>query len=220
MTINISKLQKKIKIKIKNKILFHEAMTHKSANKNVNNEKLEFLGDRVIGLVLSKKLIDLYPNEVEGNLDKKLSYLVNRKTCAIIAWNIGLKDFILLGDRKKKITFNDEKILSDASEALVGAIYVDSGYNYVEKFVLDTWVDEIKKTNITILDSKTKLQEHSLKSFKKLPIYKVLSIGGLKHNPIYKVSVSIVGTKNFFGTGRSKQEAQQNAALNLLKSLK
>jgi len=219
MNINIIKLEKKIKIKIKNKTLFENAMTHKSANSHVNNEKLEFLGDRVIGLVLSKKLIDLYPNEAEGNLDKKLSYLVNRKTCASIAWNIGLKDFIILGDTKKKITSNDEKILSDASEALVGAIYIDNGFHYVEKFVLNVWRNEIKKTNVIILDSKTNLQEYSLKNFKKLPVYKVINKSGSKHRPTYKISASIVGSKIQYGTGGSKQQAEQNAAHNLLRYL-
>jgi len=219
MSINISKFESKIKIKIKNKFLFLEALTHKSANKLINNEKLEFLGDRVIGLVLSKKLFDLYPDDDEGILDKKLSYLVNRKTCSSIAWNIGLQDFIIIGNSKKNIFLSDEKILSDASEALIGAIYIDSGFNYVEKFVLENWREVIKNTSKAISDSKTKLQEHSLKVYKKLPIYKILNIKGSKHKPIYKISVSIVGSKNHIGTGGSKQQAQQNAAKSLLKLL-
>ena len=219
MTINFFKLENKLNIKVKDKSLFIEALTHKSANKMINNEKLEFLGDRVIGLAITKKLFDLYPNDVEGNLDKKLSNLVNKKTCAVISWNIGLNDFIILGDKRKKITLNDEKILSDAIESLIGAIYIDSGFNYVEKYLLEIWKKEIKKTTTPILDSKTMLQEYSLKLFKKLPTYKLISISGSNHKPNYKISASISGSKTYLGTGRSKQLAEKNAAKNLLKSI-
>ena len=218
MSVNIAKFQNKINIKIKNKNLFLEALTHKSANKLTNNEKLEFLGDRVIGLVLSKKLYDLYPADEEGVLDKKLSYLVNRKTCASIAWKIGLQNFVILGDSQKNINSTDEKILCDAIEALIGAIYIDSGFNNVEKYILLFWNDVIKNTTVAIPDPKSKLQEYSLKNYKKLPIYKILNIRGSKHKPIYKISVSISGSKVYVGTGGSKQQAEQNAAKNLLKS--
>ncbi len=219
MSINFSKFENKLKIKIKSKSLFIEALTHKSANKITNNEKLEFLGDRVIGLVITKKLFDLYPKDGEGNLDKKLSNLVNRKTCALISWSIGLNNFIILGDKRKKISLNDEKILSDAIESLIGAIYIDSGFNYVEKYLLEIWKKEIEKTSIAILDSKTILQEYSLKLYKKLPVYKLIGMSGSNHKPTYKISVLINGSKKYFGTGRSKQLAQQSAAENLLKNL-
>jgi len=219
MSINFSKIENKLKIKIKSKSLFIEALTHKSANKITNNEKLEFLGDRVIGLVITKKLFDLYPKDGEGNLDKKLSNLVNRKTCALISWSIGLNNFIILGDKRKKISLNDEKILSDAIESLIGAIYIDSGFNYVEKYLLEIWKKEIEKTSIAILDSKTILQEYSLKLYKKLPVYKLIGMSGSNHKPTYKISVLINGSKKYFGTGRSKQLAQQSAAENLLKNL-
>jgi len=216
---NFSKFENRLKIKVKNKSLFIKALTHKSANKIVNNEKLEFLGDRVIGLAITKKLFDLYPEDVEGNLDKKLSNLVNKKTCAAIAWNIGLQDFIILGDKRKKITLNDEKILSDSIESLIGAIYIDSGFSRAEKYLLQIWREEIENTTIPVLDSKTKLQEYSLKFYKKLPVYKLIGISGSKHKPTYKISVSIIGSKNYFGTGNSKQQAEQSAAKNLLKSI-
>ena len=220
MKINIEKLQKKLKIKINNQHLLVNAFTHKSANQKNNNEKLEFLGDRVIGLILSKKLFDLYPNENEGILDKRFAKLVNRETCADVAWNIGLKDFLLLGDKKRKINKDDQKILSDTCEALIGAIYIDRGYEYVKKYVLKIWQQKIDGSHITILDSKTKLQEHSLKLHRKLPIYKLLSSKGPKHNPTFKISVAIKGSRTFTGLGNSKKQAEQNAADNLLKILK
>ncbi len=220
MNKKIEELEKKLKIKLKNKNLLHRAITHKSANKNNNNEKLEFLGDRVIGLVLSKKLIELYPQENEGILDKRFATLVNRDTCSSIAWKIGLQNYLILGDTKKKIKEDDKKILSDACEALIGAIYIDQGYNFIENFVLQSWNYHLKKSNITILDSKTKLQEYSLKLYKKLPIYKMIYSKGPKHNPTFKVVVSIKGSKQFVGTGNSIQEAEQNSAKNLLKGMK
>ena len=219
MRLNINKLENKLKIKMQNKSLLIEALTHKSANQIFNNEKLEFLGDRVIGLILSKKLIDLYPNKSEGDLDKRFANLVNRKTCSSIANSIGIKDYIVMADLKKKITNKDEKILSDTCEAIIGAVYADRGYNYVKDFVLRLWKKEIIKSNVTILDPKTKLQEYSLKFFKKLPSYRLLGIKGPKHNPVFKMSVTIDKSKKFIGIGNSKKKAEQDAANKLLKNI-
>ena len=215
---NTHKFEKRLKIKFKNKSLMVTALTHKSANQKINNEKLEFLGDRVIGLVLSKKLFDLYPNETEGVLDKKFANLVKQKTCCDIAWLIGIQDHIITGN-KKKINKNDEKILCDCCEALIGAIYIDRGFDFVRNYILKIWKKNIDKSDITILDSKTKLQEYSLKSYKKLPYYHLVSTIGPRHNPIYKISVSIVGSKQYIGVGNSKQEAEQDGAAKLLKGI-
>ena len=217
MTKNINKFQKDLKIKFKQKSLLIKAITHKSANQKNNNEKLEFLGDRVIGLVLSKKLFDLYPSENEGVLDKRFANLVNRRMCCDIGWSIGIHNYIIIGNQKKKIDKKDEKIISDCCEALIGAIYIDQGFNYVEDFILRIWKENIDKSFVTILDSKTKLQEHSLKHYKKLPSYRLVSAEGPRHNPIYKISVSIVGSKRFIGEGNSKQQAEQDCASKLLK---
>ena len=219
MNSNIQKFEKRLKIKMKNKSLLLEALTHRSANKKINNEKLEFLGDRVIGLILSKKLFDLYPKETEGVLDRKFAKLVNRKTCSSIAWSNGIKHFIIMGNQKRKINQKDDKILSDVCEAIIGAVYIDRGYNYVKEFVLNIWKKEIDNSFITTIDSKTKLQEYSLKLYKKLPTYRLLSSKGPKHNPIFKISVLIVGSRQFIGLGNSKKQAEQDAATNLLKSI-
>jgi len=216
---NIKKLEKKLNINLKNKTLLIESLTHKSSNLVRNNEKLEFLGDRVIGLVLAKKLFELYPDENEGVLDKRFAKLVNRKACCYVAWSIGMQNYIILGDSNKKISLRDEKILSDSCEALIGAIYLDQGYSFVEKFILNIWKNHLSTSNITILDSKTKLQEYALKRFKKLPIYKFISSKGPKHKPTFKISVSIQGSKLFIGSGKSKQEAEQDGASKLLESV-
>ena len=218
MTIGINKFQKDLKIKFKDRTLLVRALTHKSADQKNNNEKLEFLGDRVIGLVLSKKLFDLYPMESEGVLDKRFASLVNRKICCAIGWSIGIHNYILIGNKKNKINNKkDEKIISDCCEAVIGAIYIDQGFNYVKDFILKIWKKNIDKSFVTILDSKTKLQEHSLKLYKKLPQYRLVSSEGPRHNPIYKIAVSIVGTNKFIGEGNSKQQAEQDGAAKLLK---
>jgi len=220
MITNINKIQKDLNIVFKKKELLIQALTHKSANQDNNNEKLEFLGDRVIGLVLSKKLFDLYPNESEGVLDKKFASLVKRKICCEVGLSIDLHKFIITGNRRKKIDKNDEKIISDCCEALVGSVFIDQGFNFTENFILKIWEKYIRQSSITILDSKTKLQEHSLKKFKKLPKYRVVSSKGPRHNPIYKILVSIVGSKGFIGRGHSKQQAEQDGASKLLREMK
>tara|TARA_B100000029_G_C17557622_1_gene952151 strand:+ start:1482 stop:2147 length:666 start_codon:yes stop_codon:yes gene_type:complete len=216
--IKTEKLEKSLKIKFNDKSLLIKSLTHKSANQDFNNERLEFLGDRVIGLVISKKLIDLYPKETEGILDKRFAMLVNRKVCCDIAWSIKLQDYIVIGDQKKKITKKDEKILSDGCEALIGALYIDQGFSYTENFITKIWKKNLDKSSITVLDSKTKLQEYSLKTFKKLPLYRLIGSEGPRHSPTYKISVSIIGSKKFVGIGKSKQQAEQDGATKLLKN--
>ena len=214
---NIHKFEKDLKIKFKNKSLIIEALTHKSANQEINNEKLEFLGDRVLGLILSKKLFDLYPKLTEGVLDKKFASLVNRKTCCDIAWSIGIQNYIVVGNKKKRIIKTDEKILSDCCEAIIGAIYIDRGIDIVRNYILKIWKKKIDASTVTILDPKTKLQEYSLKTFKKLPLYRLVSSSGPRHNPIYKIALSIIGSKHFIGVGKSKQQAELDGAAKLLR---
>jgi len=218
MSNNLKKIQKIIKVNFFNKELLKRSLIHKSFDKNYNNEKLEFLGDRVIGLAISKKLLSLYPDETEGVIDKKFASLVNKKACAKIANKINLKKFITTGDSYKNLKSSDEKILSDACEALIGAIYLDQGFDVSEKFILSNWDEFIKKSKVLQVDSKTRLQEHSLKKFKELPIYKVFKQRGPNHNPTFKVEVHIRNSKKHIGYGKSKKMAQQNAALELLKN--
>ena len=213
MKINYSSLEKKLNIKFKNKDLLIKSLTHKSYNKNINNEKIEFLGDRVLGLIIAKKLLEIYPDEKEGILDKKFASLVKKQTCAEIAKNIQLNKFILSFNLKNKEFNLEDKVLADSCEALIGAIYLDSGLNIVEKIVLDLWKNKIKQSVITIIDAKTRLQEYSLKKYKKLPIYKLISNSGPRHKPIFKVGVKLHNSKFFIGEGSSKKDAEQKAAI-------
>tara|TARA_A100001011_G_scaffold395957_1_gene492455 strand:- start:1724 stop:2389 length:666 start_codon:yes stop_codon:yes gene_type:complete len=213
MKIDYSKLEKKIDIKFKNKKLLIKSLTHKSFDKIDNNEKIEFLGDRVLGLVIAKKLLEIYPDEKEGTLDKKFASLVNKKTCLQIGKNINLEKYILtLNPNNKKIIIQD-KVIADCCEALIGAIYLDKGFTAIENFILSFWKENIKKSAITEIDAKTQLQEFSLKKFKKLPSYKVISNTGPRHKPIFKVGVKISNSKYYIGEGSSKKNAEQNAAV-------
>ena len=219
MKINYRILEDKLKTNFKDKTLLIKSLTHKSFDKDNNNEKLEFLGDRVLALVISKKLLEIYPNEKEGILDKKFASLVNKKTCLEIAKTIGLQKYILTFDTKKKINKIEDKVLSDSCEALIGSIYLDKGFNIVEKIILRLWSKHIKDSKITQIDAKTKLQEFSLKKFKKLPTYKLISSLGPKHKPTFKIGVKLENTKLYISEGNSKKDAEQNAAILCLKSI-
>ena len=215
----LKELEGILQYEFKNKDLLHKALTHKSYSEN-NNEKLEFLGDRVLGLVISKKLLDKYPGEKEGIIDKKFANLVNKKTCANIANTLNLKKFIYLGASHKNIERSGDKILSDCLEAIVGAIYTDGGIKSSEKFILNSWNSFIDKSVITLIDPKTRLQEFSLKKFKILPKYTFFKKSGPQHKPSFKTEVQIPDSKKIIGTGSSKKKAQQNAAEKLIKILK
>jgi ribonuclease-3 len=220
MKINYQDLQKKINFKFKDLDLLIQSLTHKSFDTKNNNEKVEFLGDRVLGLVIAKKLLEIYPDEKEGILDKKFASLVNKKTCLQIAKKINLEKYILtFNPNNKKIKIED-KIVSDSCEALIGAIYLDKNLAVAEKVILDLWKNHIKESVITQIDAKTTLQELTLKNFKKLPIYKLISNTGPRHKPLFKIGVKLPNTKYFFGSGKSKKDAEQNAAIECLKSIK
>jgi ribonuclease III len=220
MTDTLNKLEQLIGVKFKDKELLKKSLIHKSHNNSDNNEKLEFLGDRVLGLSLAKTLLKIYPNEKEGIIDKKFANLVNKKTCLQIAKKLDLGNFIQTGNSYKKLNKSEDKILSDGLEALLGAIYLDQGMSVVEKFILNNWKEHLDKSSVTEIDAKTQLQEYSLKKYKTLPVYTIKKQSGPHHNPIFNVEVQIKESKKFFAKGTSKKNAQQNAAKKLLLDLK
>jgi len=219
MEIKINKLQKILYIKFNDMNILIQAITHKSFNSKINYEILEFLGDRVLGLTISKKLIELYPNEKVGILDKKFSNLVNKNTCYEIGKKLKLNEFVLVGNSKKIILKIENKIISDICESIIGAIYLDKGLKTASEFILKNWRNYLKVSKETIIDSKTKLQEFSLKKFKSLPEYKVVSNTGPRHKPNFKVGVKIKNTKFTYSIGTSKKNAEQSAASLLLNKL-
>ena len=168
MNIKISLLEKKIGINFKDKKLLIKSLTHKSFNSSNNYEKLEFLGDRVLGLIISKTLLEIFPEDNEGSLDKKLASLVNRKKCCEISKKLNLENFVITGNAKSKKNKIEDKIISDACEALIGAIYLDQGLSSAEKFILKLWKSSLNLNIKDQVDAKTKLQEYSLKKYKTL----------------------------------------------------
>ena len=216
---NLNNLEKKLNVNFKNKNLLIRSLTHKSFDSKNNNEKLEFLGDRILGFVIAKKLLELYPNDKEGILDKKLASLVNKKMCFSVCESFELEKYIKTNSSNKKNYKIENKIISDACEAIIGAIFLDQGIKVVERFILDLWHEHINNTTQTKVDSKTRLQEFSLKKFKKLPIYKLIENSGPRHKPIFKIEVKIKNTKSTVGKGFSKKDAEQNAATQLLKNI-
>ena len=212
MKIDYFNLEKKINYKFKDKKLLIKSLTHKSYDKINNNEKIEFLGDRVLGLIIAKKLLEIYPEEKEGILDKKFASLVNKKTCLQIANDMSLEKYILTFNPKNRKIKVEDKVIADCCEALIGAIYLDKGFTAAENFILTFWSKNIKDSVITQIDPKTKLQEYSLKKYKKLPTYKIISNTGPRHKPLFKVAVKLPDTKFYIGQGSSKKDAEQNAA--------
>ena len=213
-------IEKVVQYQFKDYSLLKKSLIHKSYDNIFNNEKLEFLGDRVLGLIISKRLIEIYPDEKEGIIDKKFANLVNKKTCSNISKNLNIKKFLLLGPSHKSLERSADKILSDSLEALIGAIYLDGGIKMAEKFVLNFWKEYLENSKLTMIDSKTQLQEYSLKKYKELPKYTFHKKTGPQHRPVFKTDVQIPNSKKISGAGYSKKNAQQNAAGKLLKTLK
>ena len=212
----VDDIEKTLKIKFKNRDLLLQSLTHKSYDKYLNNEKLEFLGDRVLGFVIAKKLLELYPDEKEGILDKKLASLVNKKKCYDVGKFLQLNKVIKTNNSAKTNNNIESKIISDACEAIIGAIFLEHGINVAEKTILNLWSKDLKNSVETQIDAKTRLQEYSLKEFKVLPIYKLIESKGPNHKPTFKIQVKIKNTKAELGHGSSKKIAEQNAAKKLI----
>ena len=217
-TISVN-LEKKLKLKFSNHKILIKSLTHKSYDSKNNNEKIEFLGYRVLGLVIAKRLLEIYPEEKEGILDKKFASLVNKKKCLEVAKKIELENHILVSNPKNKKIKIEDKVVADCLEAIIGAIYLDKGLNFTEKFILNHWHEHINASIVTQIDAKTKLQEHSLKIFKVLPNYKLISNTGPRHKPLFKVAVKLKNSKFYTAEGASKKDAEQNAASLCLESI-
>ena len=215
--INLIELERTININFINKENLILSLTHKSHNSKINNERLEFIGDRVLGLIISSELLKIYPNQKVGYLDKMFASMVNKRTLLNIGKKIGLEKFIIGGNTTKKNI--EDKIISDTCEALIGAIFLDFGYIKAKKFILNYWEKYFKLNTTYQVDSKTKLQEYSLKKYKILPIYKLISNSGPRHKPIFKIGVRLKNTRFVYATGSSKKNAESKSAEILLKDI-
>ena len=185
-------------------------------------ERLEFLGDRVLGLIIAEKIFIKFNSRKEGELSSYFNYLVQRSTCVIIARKINLDNFIIFGKSEFSSDGLKDSILSNILESLIGAIFIDSGYDNAKIVVSTLWDDLIndEKIDLNISNPKSELQETVLSSKKDLPVYKLLSVSGKDHKPEFTIMLSVVGYESVLAIGNSKQEAEKNAAVEMLKCMK
>ena len=215
---NISLLMKNIKYTFNDTSNLNEALTHSSYDNNSkvqNYERLEFLGDRVLGLIIASKLYLQNIKSSEGDLAKKLSFLVCKSTLKKIANEIELEKYV---KHSKKID-SLESIKANALEALIGAIYLDSNLDKTSKVISNLWKKYFNNINLSTFDPKSRLQEWCLKHKKTLPEYKLIKKDGPDHQPRFKIKVIIDPLTFSSADGNSKQDAEVNAAEKLLKKI-
>lgn len=213
---DIDSLEEKIGYKFKNQDLLKKALTHSSVRHSGNVfERLEFLGDRVLGVVIAEYLYKNFQKESEGDLAKRLAVLVSKETCNQIGNLITLPDFLrLAGDRS-----TNSAVLADAVEAMIAAIYLDGDLKAAGQFIVNYWKPFIEKNAAPPKDPKTTLQEWAQSKGLPIPLYKLVESSGPQHEPVFKVEVSIINHPSHYGVGNSKRIAEQAAANSLLASL-
>ena len=220
----LNQFEIKIGYKFKNNSLLNQSLTHPSfysedkSEKKIDNqfERLEFLGDRVLGLTIATILFKKYKFFDEGDLSKKHSYLVQKNFLYKIAINLGIEDLVLYNFKKKnkKMIIS---ILSDTVESLIGAIYIDGGYKSSFLFIKKFWLSYLDIDVSKTLDPKTELQEISQQKEKKLPEYKIIKKRGPSHSPLFTVSLKVLNIKKIIANGTSIREAEKKAAAEALK---
>ncbi len=225
-------LEKKINYTFKDKKVFYEALTHKSfcileSRTKPHNERLEFLGDAVLGSVLAELLMEMFPQDDEGMLSKKRASLVNQSVLAVKARDLALYDYLILGPgEKEQESHLKPRVLASAFEALLGAMYLDAGFSYIQGWIKSQFIEDIRVIKPDLeyeKDYKTRLQEIAQKDKLGTPIYKLVSTEGPSHNPEFLVAISLGGgegeVEKFKATGKSKKAAEQMAAQLLIQSL-
>lgn len=207
---------KKINYDFQDQSLLDLALTQSGANAAHNNERLEFIGDRVLGLSVAGLLYEMFPNESEGELARRHAMLVSTETLATVAREFGLDKRIRHGHMTAG---RIQHILADAMEAVFGAIYLDGGFSVAREIIVDVWRDLASADIVAPKDPKTALQEFVQKSDNgNLPVYEFLDTTGASHSPVFNVRVTAMG-QSALGQGASKKTATINAAAALLKIL-
>jgi ribonuclease-3 len=225
MTISLDKFCQKINYNFKNKQFLEEALTHPSLSKEnkdkKNYQRLEFLGDKVLSLVIGSFLITKYENETEGDLSKRQAALVSGETLSEIALEIGLNEIIKISKGEKNLGGSTNKRnLENALEALIGAIYLDDNYESAKNFIINFWYKHLNKDYNPPKDPVSYLQEIIQFQLKQLPIYKIEKCGGSDHAPEFRASLRVDALdQEFVAIGKSKKEAQKEVAKIALESL-
>ena len=219
----LEKFQTILDYHFKQSDLLEQALTHRSYSRNKNNERLEFLGDSVLNLVISQHIYEREPEADEGDLSRIRSSLVNEEALASVARDIGLGDFIYLGGGELKSGgFRRSSILSDTLEAIIGAIYLDSGFDKARDtilFLYRIYLRTLPDTD-TLKDAKTQLQEYLQSKQLDLPEYTVIKTTGKSHDQVFTISCRVASLQiQSSGTGSSRKKAEQNAAKKMLSQL-
>jgi|TARA_B100000242_G_scaffold241740_1_gene181857 ribonuclease-3 len=222
-TYHQKEISKLLDYQFKNNRLLEEALTHASARKSskVNNERLEFLGDRVLGLVIAEELLRKNPNSTEGEIATYYNSLVKKETCSFIAKEIGLENLLTLGKSVKRTNDRQkDKILGNAIEALIGAIFLDAGFEISKQLVLKVWRKQIDIVRDIEAHAKTALQEFLQSKGQEPPTYKQISRTGPDHDPDFCVEVVLGSGLNAIGSGSTKRMAETKAAEQILEKIK
>jgi ribonuclease-3 len=217
----LAALEDKIGYRFENRMLLERAMTHSSTGDPHNYERLEFLGDRVLGLVMAHTLFDAFMGESEGGLAKRHSALVQGRALSVIAAKNKLGEHIIMAPSERDAGgAENDNILSDALEALLGAVYLDGGLEPAQTLILKFWGDDIHTLTEAPQDPKTELQEWVQARSLPLPDYAIVSQTGPDHAPVFVVQVSVQGKEPVSAEGSSRRQAEKTAAQIMLRQLK
>jgi ribonuclease III len=215
-------LEERLGHRFTDRALLTRALTHSSANAVISNERLEFLGDRVLGLVIAEDLHTRYPDDAEGALALKLNALVREAACARAAEACGLADELILANSesasggRRKAT-----VLGGAVEAVIAALYQDGGMDAARRFIECYWADQFDTLNLDLRDAKTTLQEWAqARRGSPAPVYELVKREGPDHAPHFVVEVRVSGHDPLTGEGRSKRDAEQDAAKKMLEKVR
>lgn len=213
----VAELERRIGHSFDDRVLLERALTHGSVTKGSakirDNERLEFLGDRVLNLAVAEQLMSLRPEATEGELSKLMNQLVNYHACAEAARRAGLRDALRVDASATKIGARDnDRVLGDACEALIAALYLDAGFAAARDFILAFWADLFVNLDTPTKDPKTLLQEWAMARGLPVPNYRVVKQEGSAHEPVFTVEVGLPNLEPMIAIGGSKREAERLAA--------
>ncbi len=221
MTKPIEELQQKLEYKFKDSTLLQMALTHSSTGEVDNYERLEFLGDRVLGLVIASLLFRRFPDEKEGDMAKRLASLVQGQTIADISHGISLGEFILFSEAEAASGgAQNDHILADVFEAVIGAIYLDGGFEECKKLIEKHWQDVLHTMRRPPQHPKTAIQEWAQSMGLPLPVYDIVGQSGPDHAPEFEVRLTIKGHSPIYAKGRSRAEAEKQAASDFMAGIR
>lgn len=217
---NLDALETALHWRFGNRTLLVEALSHASARGSSSNERLEFLGDRVLGLVIAQEMIARYPSETEGLLAPRLNALVCRETCAEIAAELDLGDYISMS-RSEALNGGRRKaaLLANVTEAVIAAVYLDGGFDAAQKFILHHWSDRLEDQRSAPVDPKTTLQEWTQARGYRLPDYTVIDRSGPDHAPLFTIRVTLANGRNAEAEATSKRLGERACAQAMLDML-